>query len=76
MDYQVIGSLSTDEKDMPKYKYKRWVKIQDSNRGRYTADSPIKYSCETLQDKLVDYSSGYIMILGTINAADAANAIA
>jgi predicted transglutaminase-like protease len=63
MDYQDIESLFNKDQVLPKYKHKRWVKIQDTNNGNY--NSPVKYYCKTVADKLVDYSQGYILLDGS-----------
>ena len=54
MDYQSIENLFNKDQTLQKYKRKRWVKIQDTNNNNY--NSPIKYYCKTVADKLVDYS--------------------
>ena len=69
MDYQDIESLFNKDQVLPKYKHKRWVKIQDTNNGNY--NSPVKYYCKTVADKLVDYSQGYILLDGYIISNDA-----
>jgi hypothetical protein len=71
MDYQVIANLFSKDEILPKYRYKRWVRISDSNNGDY--NPPIKYYCKTVADKLVDYSSGYIILEGVIESTTANN---
>lgn len=73
MDAPKIASLFEDQAILPKFKNKRWVRIQDTNNGNY--NSPIKYNCKNMQDKLVDYSQGYIKITGYI-ASSTATALA
>ena len=64
MDYQDIENLFSKDQTLPKYRNKRWIKIQDTNQGNY--NSPIKYHCKTVADKIVDYSKGYILLTGRI----------
>jgi hypothetical protein len=64
MDSQRIESLFSKEQVLPKYKYKRWVRLPDSNNNDYYP--PIKYYCKTVTKNLIDYSSGYIIIEGSI----------
>jgi hypothetical protein len=74
MDYLDINRLMTKDVTPPKYKYKRWVKIQDSSNGNY--NEAVKYNCKTIADKLVDYKEGFIYLTGIIKASDAANNLA
>ena len=71
MDYQTIDNLFQAQQTLPKFKYKRWIKIQDENRGNYGA--AIRYNCTTVSDKLVNYSEGYILVSANITADNLAN---
>ena len=71
MEFQQIESLLNKEPELPKYKQKRWVKIQDENRGNY--NTPIKYSCGSVAQDLIHYAHGYILIEGTIASTTANN---
>ena len=74
MDYLDINRLMSEDVTLPKYKYKRWVRIQDSSNGNY--NEAVKYNCKTIADKLVDYKSGYIYLTGAIKASSAAQNLA
>ena len=74
MEFQKIASLFDEPIQLPKYKYKRWTKVQDSAQGNYNGS--IKINCNTLRDKLVDYSSGYILLTGYIASTDNNNPLA
>ena len=63
-DFQSINALFDKQEFLPKYKHKRWVKIQDNNINNYEA--PIKYNCKNVQDKLVDYRDGYVLLTGQL----------
>lgn len=71
MDYQDIENLMSKDHDLPKYKQKRWVKIQDENRGNY--NTTLKYNCGSVAQNLIHYSSGYILIEGKITSTTATN---
>ena len=66
MDYQKIGELFSKQEILPKYKYMRWIKIQDTNNGNY--NSPIKYNAKTIADNLVDYQEGFIIVHGKVKS--------
>ena len=66
MDYQKIDGLFSTQQSLPKFKYKRWIKIQDTNNGNY--NSPVKYNAKTISDNLVDYQEGFILVYGKIKS--------
>ena len=44
MEYQIIANLIDDTSNQPsKFRTKNWVEINDESRGRYDANSQIKF---------------------------------
>lgn len=64
MDYSDIESLFTEPSKLKKFCHKRWVEIHPVNTVYENA--PIKYDCKTIQDKLVNYHDGYILLNVTV----------
>ena len=64
MDYSDIESLFTEPSKLKKFCHKRWVEIHPVNTVYENA--PIKDGCKTIQDKLVKYHDGYILLNVTV----------
>ena len=61
MDYEDIESLFNNGNEVKKFSHKRWVKIHPVNTN-YAENTNIKYDCRTIDDKLVSYHDGYILL--------------
>ena len=53
-----------------KFRTKTWVEINDRYRGGYNVNSQSKFKTTILKSSLCDYSDAYILVKGTITAAD------
>ena len=59
-----------------KFRTKNWVEINDESRGRYNANSQIKFKTTMLKSSLCDYSDAYILVKGTITIRGAGDGAA
>ena len=79
---KIINLLNKDDIDSKHFATKKWYIINDENNTNYGvnkdtgADNPdtIKYDTSVLKPNLCDYAEAYILVDGTIRAADAVNA--
>ena len=68
MEYKKIGNLKDDASNQPsKFRTKNWIEINDESRGRYNANSQIKFNNTMLRSSLCDYSDAYILVKGKNN---------
>ena len=78
----IINLLNKDDTDSKHFATKKWYIINDENNTNYgvnkdtSADNPdtIKYDTRVLKPNLCDYTEAYILVDGTIRAANAVNA--
>ena len=79
---KIINLLDKDETNSKHFATKKWYIINDENNTNYGvnkdtgADNPdtIKYDTRVLKPNLCDYAEAYILVDGTIRAANAVNA--
>ena len=79
---KIINLLDKDDTDSKHFATKKWYIINDENDTNYGvnkdtgADNPdtIKYDTRVLKPDLWDYAEAYILVDGTIRAANAVNA--
>ena len=74
MDYEDIESLFNNGDEVKKFSHKRWVEIHPVNI-HYAKNTNIKYDCRTIDDKLVSYHDGYILLDVTISNNAGANGV-
>ena len=77
MEYQKIINLLDNASDqLPKFRVKNWIEINDQSRGNYNTDCNIRCKTTMCKSSLFDYSDAYILIIGRITitreGADAA----
>ena len=53
-----------------KFKTKKWVQINDESWGTYNKDNEIRFKISMLKSSLCDYVDPYILVSGTITAAN------
>ena len=71
MEYQKITNLLGNAWNQPsKFRTKNWVEISDESRGVYNVNSQINFKTAMLKSSLSDHSDAYILVKGTITAAD------
>ena len=72
MEYQKIANLIDDTSNQPsKFRTKNWVEINDESRGKYNANSQIKFKTTMLKSCLCNYSDAYILVKGRITITGA-----
>ena len=79
---KIINLLDKDDTDSKHFATKKWYIINDENNTNYGvnkdtgADNPdtIKYDTRVLKPNLCDYAEVYILVNGTIRAANSLNA--
>ena len=75
MGYQKIANLIDDvPNQLPKFRTKNWVEINDESGGIYSVNSQIKFKTAMLKSSLFDYSDAYILVKGTITVNNTAAA--
>ena len=67
---KIINFLDTtaDDKDLPRFVTKKWIKVYDQSRGSYNVNKEITIKTSMLRSDLCDYSDAYIVVKGTITA--------
>ena len=79
---KIINLLDKDDTDSKHFATKKWYIINDENNTNYGvnkdtgADNPdtMKYDTRVLKPNFCDYAEAYILVNGTISAANALNA--
>ena len=79
---KIINLLDKDDIDSKHFATKKWYIINDENDTNYGVDKDtgennpdtIKYDTTVLKPNLCDYAEAYILVDGTIRAANAVNA--
>ena len=79
---KIINLLDKDDTNSKHFATKKWYIINDKNHTNYGlnkdtgVDNPntIKYNTRVLKPNLRDYAEAYILVNGTIRAANAVNA--
>ena len=79
---KIINLLNKDDTDSKHFATKKWYTINDENDTNYGVDKDtgannpdtIKYDTRVLKLNLCDYAEAYILVGGTIRAANAVNA--
>ena len=79
---KIINLLDKDDTDSKHFATKKWCIINDENNTNYEVNKDtgennpytIKYDTRVLKPNLCDYAEAYILVDGTIRAANAVNA--
>ena len=69
MEFQkIVNFLDTtfDNKDLPKFFTKKWVKVFDQSQGNYDVNKEIRIKTSMLRSDLCHFSDAYIVVKGTI----------
>ena len=73
MAYQKIINLLDNTPNHPtKFKTKNWIEINDESRGTYNTNSQTRFKTSMIRSSLCGYSDAYILVKGTITAANTA----
>ena len=60
-----IGTTS-DDKDLPAFVTKKWIKVYDQPEGNYNINNKIRIKTSMLRSDLCDFSDAYIVVKGNI----------
>ena len=76
---KIINLLNKDDIDPKHFATKKWYIINDENNTNYGVNKDnnpdtLKYDTRVLKPNLCDYAEAYILVDGTIRAANAVNA--
>ena len=72
MEYQkIIHFLDNTSDQLPKFRTKNQIEINDQSRGVYHTNSDIRFKTTILTSSLCDYSDAYMLVKGTITITGA-----
>ena len=69
MEFQKIINfldITSDNKDLPKFVTKKWIKVYDQSEKNYNPNKEIRIKTSMLRSDLCDYSNAYIVVKGNI----------
>ena len=69
MELQKILNLfdtTFDDKDLPRFVTKKWIKVYDQSEGNYNVNKEIRIKTSMLRSDLCDFSDAYIVVEGDI----------
>ena len=69
MEFQKITNfldINSDNKDLPNFVTKKWIKVYDQSEGNYNVNKEIRTKTSMLSSNLCDFSDAYIVVKGTI----------
>ena len=61
--------VTSDNKDLPKFVTKKWIKVYDQSQGNCDVNKEIRIKTSVLRSDLCDYSDAYIVVKGNITVA-------
>ena len=59
---QFFLDTTSDDKDLPRFVTKKWIKVYDQSRGSYSVNKEIRIKTSMLRSDLYDYSDAYIVV--------------
>ena len=63
-----------DDKDLPIFVTKKWIKVCDQSGGNYNVNKEIRIKTSMLRSDLCDFSDAYIVVKGTVTVTNPDNA--
>ena len=69
MEFQKITNVldtTSDDKDLPRFVTKKWIKVYDQSEGNYNVNKEIRIKTSMLRSDLCDFSDAYIVVKGNI----------
>ena len=54
--------ITSDNKDLPKFVTKKWIKVYDHSQGNYDINKKIRTKTSMLRSDLCDFSHAYIFV--------------
>ena len=77
MEFKKIANFldtTSDDKDLPRFVTKKWIKVYDQSRGSYSVNKEIRLKTSMLRSDLYDYSDAYIVVKRAITVVRPDNA--
>ena len=77
MEFKKIANFldaTSDDKDLPRFVTKKWIKVYDQSRGSYSVNKEIRIKTSMLRSDLYDYSDAYIVVKRAITVVRPDNA--
>ena len=65
---------TSDDKDLPKFVTKKWIKADDQSGGNYNVNKEIRNKTSMLRLDLCDFNDAYIVVKGIITVTEPDNA--
>ena len=77
MEFKKIANFldtTSDDKDLPRFVTKKWIKVYDQSRGSYSVNKEIRLKTSMLRSDLYYYSDAYIVVKRAITVVRPDNA--
>ena len=77
MEFQKISNfldINSDNKNLPKFVTKKWIKVYDQSEGNYDVNKEIRIKTSMLRSDLCDFNDAYIVLKGDITVTEPDNA--
>ena len=77
MEFQKLVNFldaNSDDKDLPRFVTKKWIKVYDQSEGNYNVNKEIRIKTSMLRSDLCDFNDPYIVVKGTITITEPNNA--
>ena len=77
MEFQKIINLldiTSDDKDLPKFSTKKWIKVYGQSEKNYSIKKEIRIKIPMFRSDLCDFSDTYIVVNGEITVTNPHNA--
>ena len=71
---QFFLDTTSDDKDLPRFVTKKWIKVYDQSRGSYSVNKEIRLKTSMLRSDLYYYSDTYIVVKRAITVVRPDNA--
>ena len=69
-----LFGMTFDDKNLPRFVAKKWIEVYDQSQKNYNIKKEIRIKTPMLRSDLCDFSDAYIVVRGTITAAESDNA--
>ena len=66
MEFQKILDTTSNDKNLPRFVTKKWIKVYDQSGGNYNVNEKIRIKTSMLTSDLCDFSDAYIVVKGNI----------
>ena len=73
MEFQKIVNfldITFDDKDLPRFVTKKWIKVYDQSEKNYNPNKEIRIKTSMLRSDLCDFNYAYIVVKGDITVAN------